>query len=91
MENPTGGSPAKTKQVLLAVVIILLVGILAYRMLTRPKNSQGPVAQPGNRTPKTSEPVVVPSVSDKLPETNPFKVDVNPYGAYKNPFSTSTK
>jgi hypothetical protein len=70
------------KFILAGVAIAVVALTVVIYWLVKQRVNQPP-APPANSLESV---VVPPTVSEKLPETNPFKVEVNPYDAYKNPF-----
>lgn len=66
----------QTKSIIALIIAALIIG--GYYLYTgRPGASQAP---------SVLNPVSGQTVSDKIPETNPFQTNVNPFDSYKNPF-----
>ena len=74
---------SKAKILIPVVLVIILAGgfFLYKKMLPTANIQQQPTVNSG-----AGQKTVVTAV-DKIPETNPFKVDVNPYKYYVNPFA----
>ena len=102
MNNPTfrgvlynWGMNAKTIIVVLLVVALVVLAIIFW---PTPSSAPGDGINGSDSTSEVNEPsaslggqlygAAKPSAAESVPETNPFKADVNPYtDAYQNPFA----
>lgn len=79
----------KTAKIIIAIIALLLVaggGYYAYK--NKPSAAPAmPDTQNGTATNPALDPISGQTVSDKIPQTNPFQTQVSPYDAYKNPFN----
>lgn len=66
------------------IVAILGVALVAWGVFYAYQKRSG---QTVPQTQPALNPISGQVVADKIPSTNPFETKVNPYDAYKNPFS----
>lgn len=79
----------KNTKIIIGIVGLLVVVGGAYYAYTN-KPNQSPQEQASTEdatTDAATNPISGQAVSDKIPQTNPFQTQVNPYDAYKNPFN----
>lgn len=79
----------KNAKIIIGIVGLLLVAWGVYYAYTK-KPGQDPQEQASTQDATTNaatNPISGQTVSDKIPQTNPFQTQVNPYDAYKNPFN----
>ena len=69
----------------LIAVGIIAVGYFASRQFKKEENISEQSSQLAVE--KVLNPINGLTVGDKMPKTNPFEVDINPFDAYKNPFN----
>lgn len=64
------------KKLLIPITFIILLVIAGAFLFKKTPKKEIPITPPTTLFPTTPA----------LPETNPFKADVNPYNSYNNPF-----
>jgi len=76
-----------TKILVIALIAvgIIAIGYLAIRQFKKEINISQQSSQLAIE--KMLDPINGQTVGDKVPKTNPFEVDINPFDAYKNPFN----
>ena len=77
-----------TKMLVIALIIvvgIITIGYFATRQFKKEKNISQQSSQLAIE--KMLDPINGQTVGGKVPKTNPFEVDINPFDAYKNPFN----
>ncbi len=72
---------AKIIMVLIATALIIGGGYYAFKKRATDEAAKQTAQE------VTINPVNGITVGEKVPETNPFKTNVNPYDSYKNPFN----
>lgn len=79
----------KNTKIIIGIVGLLVVAGGAYYAYTNKPNQvpQEQVSTQDATTDAVTNPISGQTVSDKIPQTNPFQTQVNPYDAYKNPFN----
>jgi len=77
--------PIKTLIIALLAVGLVAAGYFASQQFKKEKNVSQQSSQLAIE--KVLDPVNGRTVGDKVPKTNPFEVDINPFDAYKNPFN----
>lgn len=76
----------KNAKIIIVLVVVLLIAGGVY-FGNKSKEAGAPQGQVQSVADPTLNPVGGQTVGEKIPETNPFKTQVNPYDSYKNPFN----
>lgn len=69
---------------IIASVIVVAGGYILFKNMKVEKSPRTAVENSGFAS--ALNPISGQVVAEKLPETNPFNADINPFDLYKNPF-----